>query len=96
MPEIEEDCVRFDPNNLEVEQDENRYFLLDGSMPLIAFEKHEEAEMSKEVMLRYHLTSNVLSVAVMLPSSTFLPKVKLQQVKWATKIVWTSIPTTLL
>ena len=55
MPEIQEDCIHFEPNNLEVKQDENRYFLLDGRMSLIAFDNHEEAEISKEVILRYHM-----------------------------------------
>ncbi len=55
MPEIEEDCIAFNPNNLEVEQDGNRYFLLDGGMSLMVFDNHEEAEMSKEVMLRYYM-----------------------------------------
>lgn len=55
IPEIQEDCIRFEPHNLQVEQEGNNYFLLDGGMSLIAFDNHEEAEISKEVMLRYHL-----------------------------------------
>lgn len=55
MPEIEEDCIHFDPHNLQVEQDDHRFLLLDQAMSLIAFDNHEEAEMSKEVMLRYQL-----------------------------------------
>jgi len=52
---LEEDCISFEPHNLRVEEEGNRYFLLDEGMSLIAFDNHEEAEMSKEVMLRYHL-----------------------------------------